>query len=99
EGPRRCVCVQESQGVFTMASPGNSICLPQCSDKSCQRGFIFSISAIFFPVCSRESGGNSLRPLGRGRFLGVPRLRAEDSSNGRHLSRAALGMTVASVGY
>src|SRR5215471_1992905 len=38
----------KSQGVLTMGSPANSICLPQFSAKSSQRGFIFSMSAIFF---------------------------------------------------
>jgi hypothetical protein len=37
-----------TQGVFTRDCPGNLISLPQLSARSCQRGFSFSISQIFF---------------------------------------------------
>jgi hypothetical protein len=36
------------QGVSAMDCPGNRISLPQFSVRSCQRGFNFSISPIFF---------------------------------------------------
>ena len=38
----------QRQGVLPMGCPRNRISLPQFSARSCQRGFIFSISAIFF---------------------------------------------------
>src|SRR5215472_1600446 len=47
EGPRGRVLAMLAQGVFVMRCPGNSISRPQVSAKSCQRGFTFSMSAIF----------------------------------------------------
>ena len=38
------------QGVSARDCPGNLISAPQLSARSCQRGFSFSISQIFFPA-------------------------------------------------
>jgi hypothetical protein len=46
--PESASFAMQRQGVLPMACPRNRISRPKFSARSCQRGFIFSMSAIFF---------------------------------------------------